>query len=179
MPADRWRLPTTSAMRLPTGVRSGMKAKLAAAILALPLVIPRASNAALMSAQDLLTACSGDAVAKATCDGYLMAATDAVLRRESRGRGNGKVCVPETVTVDQVRAAVLDIGRQGRAGRAPAGLALVAFAMRRTLAVPGSRRRSGRQPTLLAAPRPRAAKVNLEHPATNESRHRHLPRDQS
>jgi Ssp1 endopeptidase immunity protein Rap1a len=109
-----------------------MKAKLAAAILALPLVTPAASNAALMSAQDLLTACSGDAVAKATCDGYLMAATDLVLRRESRGRGNGKVCVPETVTVDQVRAAVLDVGRQGRAGRAPAGLGLVTFAMRRT-----------------------------------------------
>lgn len=109
-----------------------MKAKLVAAILALPLVVPAASKAALMSAQDLLTACSGDAVAKATCDGYLMAATDLVLRRESRDRSNARLCVPATVTVEQVRAAVLDVGRQGRAGRAPAGLGLVAFAMRRT-----------------------------------------------
>jgi Rap1a immunity proteins len=102
--------------------------KALATALLLLLLAPAPSNAALMSAQDLLTACSGDAMAKATCDGYLMAATDLVLRRQGRGR----VCVPATVTVDQVREAVLNVGQQGRAARAPAGLGLVAAAMRRT-----------------------------------------------
>ena len=41
---------------------------------------PTVSNAALMSAQDLVTACSGDATAKAACNGYLMAVTDALLK---------------------------------------------------------------------------------------------------
>jgi hypothetical protein len=120
-----------------------MKAKLFAAMAALPVFallvfFPGASNAALMSAQDLLTACSGDGVAKATCDGYLMAATDVVLRRESRGRSNARLCVPPTVTVDQVREAVLNAGQQGRAVRAPAGLGLVTAAMRRTWPCQGS-----------------------------------------
>jgi hypothetical protein len=115
-----------------------MKAKLVAAVFAVLLIAPAASNAAMMSAQDLLTACSGDAVAKATCDGYLMAATDLVLRRESHGRTNSKVCVPPTVTVDQVREAVLNVGQQGRPIRAPAGLGLVAAAMRRTWPCQGS-----------------------------------------
>jgi hypothetical protein len=120
-----------------------MNAKVLGATFALLLIVPAASNAALMSAQDLLTACSGDAMARATCDGYLMAATDLVLRRQNNGRqndgrANGRLCVPPTVTVDQVRTAVLKVGQQGRAMRAPAGLGLVAFAMRRTWPCDGS-----------------------------------------
>lgn len=105
-----------------------MNLKLPALAVASLLLAPAASNAAMMSAQDLITACSGDATARATCDGYLMAATELVLRRQGRGR----ICVPSTVTVDQVREAVLNAGQQGRAARAPAGLGLVAAAMRRT-----------------------------------------------
>jgi hypothetical protein len=102
--------------------------------LALPLLIlvPAASNAALMSAQDLATACSGDPMARATCNGYLMAATDAVLLRESRGRGNEKVCVPSTVTVDQVRDAVLNVAQHRRVAEAPTGVMLVVRALRVT-----------------------------------------------
>jgi hypothetical protein len=111
-----------------------MTAKLLGAALGVLLIAPAASRAALMSAQDLLTACSGDAMAKATCNGYLMAATDLVLRRQGRGR----VCIPADITVDQVREAVLNVGRQGRAMRRPAGLGLVAAAMRRTWPCQGS-----------------------------------------
>jgi hypothetical protein len=89
------------------------------------------SNAAQMSAQDLLTACAGDGVAKATCNGYLMAITDFVLQREGRGRGNARTCVPDTATVDQVRDAVLNVA-QRRAERAQSGIRLVAAAMRVT-----------------------------------------------
>jgi Rap1a immunity proteins len=100
--------------------------------LALPVLVlvPAASNAALMSAQDLATACSGDATARATCNGYLMAATDAVLLKESRGRSNGKLCVPSTVTVDQVRDAVLNVAEHRRVAQAPTGVMLVAHALR-------------------------------------------------
>jgi hypothetical protein len=115
-----------------------MNVKVLAATMALLLSAPAASHAALMSAQDLLTACSGDAMARATCDGYLMAATDLVLRREGRGRAKARLCVPSTVTIDQIREAVLSVGRQGRAMRAPAGLGLVAIAMRRTWPCQGS-----------------------------------------
>lgn len=115
-----------------------MNAKLLAASCALLLSGSAASHAALMSTQDLLTACSGDAVARATCDGYLMAATDLVLRRQSRGKANARLCMPPTITVDQVREAVLNVGQQGRAARAPAGLGLVAVAMRRTWPCRGS-----------------------------------------
>jgi hypothetical protein len=115
-----------------------MNRKLLAMAVAFPLLAPAASNAALMSAQDLLTACSGDGTARATCDGYLMAATDLVLRRQGRGQARAKLCVPATVTVDQVRDAVINAGRQGRAARAPAGLGLVAAAMRRTWPCEGS-----------------------------------------
>src|ERR1700730_15607553 len=66
------------------GVRSS--AWLRAIVFMLPLILPIGSNAAAMSASDLLAACSGDATAKATCNGYLMAVTDMVLQRESRGR---------------------------------------------------------------------------------------------
>ena len=100
--------------------------------LALLLLAAVPSNAALMSARDLLAACSGDAVAKAICDGYLMAVTDLVLRRETNSRGNGKTCVPATVAVDQVRDAVLTISQRGRAAQAPAGLGLVTVALRLT-----------------------------------------------
>jgi hypothetical protein len=109
-----------------------LNAKLFALALTLLLIAPTGSRAALMSARDLLAACSGDAMARATCDGYLMAATDLVLRREGRGRANGRLCVPATVTVDQVRDAVLNVGQRGRGARAPAGLGLVAAALRRT-----------------------------------------------
>ena len=100
--------------------------------LALPflLLVPTASNAALMSAQDLVTACSsGDATARATCNGYLMAATDAVLLRESNGRANGRVCVPPTVSVDQVRDAVLGVAEVRRVALAPSAVMLVVRAM--------------------------------------------------
>jgi hypothetical protein len=102
--------------------------------LALPflILVPPASNAALMSAQDLATACSGDATARATCNGYLMATTDAVLLKESRGRGNGKACVPPTVTIDQVRDAVLNVAEHRRVAQAPVGVTLVTRALRAT-----------------------------------------------
>ncbi len=96
---------------------------------------PAASHAAMLSAQDLVTDCSGDATAMATCNGYLMAVTDIALRRESRASGEGKVCVPETVTVAQVREAVLSVahGPGGQAAvHAPTGLRLVARALRAT-----------------------------------------------
>ncbi|MGA3000821.1 MAG: Rap1a/Tai family immunity protein [Acetobacteraceae bacterium] len=137
-----------------------MNVKVLAAALALLVFAPAASHAALMSAQDLLTACSGDAVARATCDGYLMAATDLVLRREGRGRTKARLCVPATVTIDQVRDAVLNVGQQRRAMRAPAGLGLVAIAMRRSwpcegsLGEPGANRRpwQNRDPGLPGEP---------------------------
>jgi hypothetical protein len=123
---------------------------LSAGLLAVGLLVlmPSGSRAAMLSARDLVADCSGDAVAVATCDGYLMAVTDYVLQRESRGREGGKVCVPETVTVGQVRDAVLNVahrqagnradspdgpGGEGRGAlRAPNGLRLVARAMRVT-----------------------------------------------
>jgi hypothetical protein len=93
---------------------------------------PSASHAALMSGQDLVAACSGDATGKAICDGYLMAVTDAVLQRESRGRTGGKACVPSTVTIDQVRQAVVGVSSRPRAMSAPAGVGVVAAALRMT-----------------------------------------------
>jgi Rap1a immunity proteins len=137
-------------------IREAWQAKLIAVSFALLLFAPAASNAAMMSAQDLLTACSGDAVARATCDGYLMAATDLVLRREGRGRANARMCVPPTVTVDQVREAVLNVGEQGRAVRAPVGLGLVAAAMRSSWPCQGSPEQPGtdRGPWLRRNPGP-------------------------
>ena len=38
-------------------------------------------------------------MARATCDGYLMAVTDLVLRRQGRGQANARLCVPPTVTI--------------------------------------------------------------------------------
>ena len=76
-----------------------------AAVLIAPVMEARAAP---LSGRDLLAACGGNATAKATCDGYLMAVTDAVLQREARAKGKGKLCVPETVTIDQVRVGVTD-----------------------------------------------------------------------
>ena len=81
-----------------------------------------------MTAQDLLNACAAGGQARATCDGYLMAITDIILRRESNG--NAKVCVPQTVTIDQVRDAVLNTGQRPRVRQAQNALRLVAVAMR-------------------------------------------------
>jgi Rap1a immunity proteins len=100
--------------------------------LALALIAPIASKAALLSAQDLTTSCSGDLRARTICDGYLMAVTDAILLRESRGRTGGRVCLPEAVTLDQVRDAVLNIAQRPRAAHAPSGVMLVMMAMRVT-----------------------------------------------
>lgn len=90
------------------------------------------SHAALMSGQDLIAACSGDAQGKAVCDGYLMAVTDAVLQREARGHQGGRICVPTNITTDQVRQAVLGLSNRPRAMNAPAGVALVAAALKMT-----------------------------------------------
>ena len=84
-----------------------------------------------LSARDLVAACSGDTRARAMCDGYLMALTDAEKIREDRGRG-GRVCLPDSLTVDQIRAGVLDF-----ANRAPAG--------QDTARVPGTRDQGARQ----------------------------------
>jgi hypothetical protein len=102
--------------------------------LALPLLILTSlpAKAALMSAQDLVTACSGDQTAKAACNGYLMAVTDALLLRESRGRSSRRVCLPETVSVDQVRDAVLGVAQRPRAEHAASGVMVVMMALRRT-----------------------------------------------
>jgi hypothetical protein len=97
---------------------------------ALLVLVPARSDAALLSAHDLIGACAGDGTAMATCDGYLMAVTDAILQRESRGRTDGRVCVPETITIEQVRAAVLDFAKQKKAERASTGVALAVRAVR-------------------------------------------------
>jgi len=103
-----------------------------AIVLALLLIVPIEANAALMTARDLVSACSGEPRARATCDGYLMAVADLVLQRESRGRAGGKVCVPETVTQEQIRDAVLNVAQRPRAARAQTGAMLVMFALRVT-----------------------------------------------
>lgn len=103
-----------------------------ALLLALPLLIPVSSRAALLSAPDLLTACSGDAVAKATCDGYIGGIADLVLQREGRGHTGGKLCLPDSVTHDQLRDAVLSVAHRPRAAHAPSGAMLVMLAMRAT-----------------------------------------------
>ena len=108
------------------------KVKATALVLALLLIAPAPSNAALMSAQDLVSACSGEPRARSTCDGYVMAVTDVILLRESRGKTTGKVCVPETVTQEQVRDAVLNVAQRPRAAHAPNGAMLVMMALRMT-----------------------------------------------
>ncbi len=104
----------------------------ASAALALLLAGSTPSHAAMMSAQDLIAACSGDNRAKATCDGYLMAVTDLILQRQSHGRAAGKICVPETITQQQVRDAVLNVAQHPRAAQADSGTMLVLMAMRKT-----------------------------------------------
>jgi hypothetical protein len=98
--------------------------------LILSLFMPVAARAEMMSAQDLITACSADQRGRGVCDGYLMAVTDAILLRESRGRAQGRVCVPQDVTVNQVRDAVLNVSQRPRAARAPGGVMLVMLALR-------------------------------------------------
>jgi hypothetical protein len=95
------------------------------------VIAPLAAKASLMSGQDLLSACGGDGNGRTVCDGYLMGLTDIVLHRESRGHG-GRICLPASVTVDQVRDAVLAVGHRPRLMRAPSGVAVVAAAMRVT-----------------------------------------------
>lgn len=112
---------------------------LATAALALLAASGRA-DAALVSARDLAAACAGDAAAKAMCNGYLMAVTDGVLQRESRG-GNRKMCVPDNVTVDQVRDSVTHYG--GKAADAPTGIRLVIAAMRATWPCAGDAANAG------------------------------------
>jgi hypothetical protein len=92
------------------------------------LFIPAVSRADMMSARNLIAACSGNQ--RDVCDGYLMAVTDAVLLRESRGGAQGRVCVPQDVTVDQVRDAVLNVSQRPRAARATSGVMLVMIALR-------------------------------------------------
>jgi hypothetical protein len=84
----------------------------------------------MMSAQDLVAACSADQRGRGVCDGYLMAVTDAILLRESRGQAQGRVCLPQDVTVNQVRDAVLNVSQRPRAARASSGLMLVMMALR-------------------------------------------------
>ena len=119
------------------------------------LVLPAAgSRAAPLSGPDLLTACGGNATARATCDGYLMAVTDAVLQRESRAKGRGKMCVPDTVTTDQVRDSVMGFTKQPRGAAAQLGAAqsgtampalrLVTAAMRATWPCEDAPQRKGR-----------------------------------
>jgi hypothetical protein len=105
-------------------------AKVIIVTLILSLFIPIASRAEMMSAQDLITACSADQRGRGVCDGYLMAVTDAILLRETRGRAQGRVCVPRDVTVNQVRDAVLNVSQRPRAARAPSGVMLVMIALR-------------------------------------------------
>jgi hypothetical protein len=101
-------------------------------LLALSLLTPATSHAALLGAPDLLTACSGDAVARATCDGYIGGIADLVLQREGRGHTGGKLCLPDSVTRDQLRDAVLSVAHRPRAAHAPSGAMLVMLAMRAT-----------------------------------------------
>ena len=71
------------------------------------LTLPVSVQAAPLSGQELLAGCTGDATGKAMCDGYLRALTDLVLRREARGKVDGKICLPEVTTIEQVRDAVI------------------------------------------------------------------------
>ena len=88
----------------PAQTMTGMTyAKAITLTLILSLLFPIVSRAEMMSAQDLITACSADQRGRGVCDGYLMAVTDAILLRETRGRAQGRVCVPQDVTVNQVR----------------------------------------------------------------------------
>jgi hypothetical protein len=115
----------------PAQTMTGMTyAKAITLTLILSLLFPIVSRAEMMSAQDLITACSADQRGRGVCDGYLMAVTDAILLRESRGRAQGRVCVPRDVTVNQVRDAVLNLSQRPRAARAPSGVMLVMIALR-------------------------------------------------
>jgi len=96
------------------------------------------ARAAPMTGQDLVAACTGDATGKATCNGYLQALTDLVLRREEHSQNGGKICMPDTTTVDQVRDAVL-----ASSHHAPFALGMVNMAMRKTWPCAGDRAGAG------------------------------------
>jgi hypothetical protein len=114
--------------------------KLPALTIALLAAWTSHANATPMSAQDLISACSGDGMGKATCNGYLMALTDLARRRERRGKGGGKVCLPENVTTDQVRDAVLAFAKQPKAQRVKSGMRLAAGAIRASWPCDGAAR---------------------------------------
>ena len=115
-----------------------MIAELLTSVLALSVIAPLAAKASLMSGQDLLSACGGDGNGRTVCDGYLMGLTDIVLQRKAAADG-GKICLPASVTVDQVRDAVLAVGHRPRLMRAPSGVAVVAAAMRSPGGAPATR----------------------------------------
>ena len=85
--------------------------------------------AAPMTAAELTAACSGDANAKLTCDGYLRALTDFVQVREARGQ-QGKICLPAGVTGDQIRETVVSFANAKPPQGAPTAIRLVSAAMR-------------------------------------------------
>ena len=85
--------------------------------------------AAPMTAAELTAACSGDASAKLTCDGYLRALTDFVQVREARGQ-QGKICLPAGATGDQIRETVVSFANAKPPQGAPTAIRLVSAAMR-------------------------------------------------
>ena len=87
------------------------------------------ANAAPMTAAELTAACAGDANARLTCDGYLRALTDLVLVREARGQ-HGKICLPDTVTGDQIRETVTSFVATKPPRGTPTAIRLVSAAMR-------------------------------------------------
>ena len=114
---------------------------LAAGFLALSsLGVPLDARAAPLTAPELVSLCSGDAMGKAKCDGYLMAVTDIAKQREGHGRG-GKVCLPDDLTIEKARAGVIDAAKQkagGRGDNAPA-LRMIAAALRANWPCDGAR----------------------------------------
>ena len=87
------------------------------------------ASAAPMTAAELTAACTGDANARLTCDGYLRALTDFVLVRAAQGK-NGKVCLPKTIAVEQVRDAVTKFAAAKPPKGDPTAIRLVSAAMR-------------------------------------------------
>ncbi len=88
-------------------------------LIAAALLVPAAALAAPMSAQSLLSACTGDAMAKANCEGYLQALGDLLSRRETAGKATGRICLPATIAPDQLRGAVVNFAAQKTNGRLP------------------------------------------------------------
>ncbi len=103
--------------------------KTAAVLLCLGAAVSAPAVAAPMTAVELTAACSGDASAKLTCDGYLRALTDFVLVREARGM-HGKICLPSGVTGDQIRETVVSFANAKPPRGAPTAIRLVSAALR-------------------------------------------------